>query len=312
MKSKSLKTKNRRINGFTIIEMVIVIVVIGILTAISVVSYNGIQAKARDTTVLADIDNMDEAQTQYGLKHDGNFLVYNSSGGPSSELEFTANDGNVIDVVTIGNEYCIRGYNPDSTKKTINDSYKKESSGGTCDSIVTIGTQTWMAKNLNVGTKIDGLLLHQSDNSILEKYCYDNDENNCNLYGGLYGWDEMMGYTTTEPNQGICPTGFHVPLYSEWATLSTFLGGNSMAGGKLRVGGSSGFNALLSGGIYNHTYVQKGVYGQFFSSTIYSVFPLTEARLRLIDTVNPNLLDEGSGNRNGVLGISVRCIMDQN
>ena len=63
---------------------------------------------------------------------------------------------------------------------------------------VEIGTQCWMAENLNIGTRIDGSR-KQTDNAILEKYCYGDNEANCDIYGGLYQWNEMMQYVT---NQG--------------------------------------------------------------------------------------------------------------
>ena len=68
--------------------------------------------------------------------------------------------------------------------------------GGQTYSIVSIGTQCWMAENLNVGTRIDDPA-NQTNNSTLEKYCYDNLESNCDVYGGLYQWNEMMQYVTT-------------------------------------------------------------------------------------------------------------------
>lgn len=88
---------------------------------------------------------------------------------------------------------------------------------------VTIGTQTWMAENLNYGNQIDGSV-NQMDNPIIEKYCYDDNANNCATYGGLYQWNEMMQYITTEGTQGICPTGWHLPTDDEWKTLEMELG----------------------------------------------------------------------------------------
>ena len=85
---------------------------------------------------------------------------------------------------------------------------------------VLIGTQCWMKENMNAGTRIDGIT-PQTNNSILEKYCYDNSESNCTIYGGLYQWDEMMQYST---GQGICPSGWHVPTETEWSTLGTYIG----------------------------------------------------------------------------------------
>jgi uncharacterized protein (TIGR02145 family) len=88
---------------------------------------------------------------------------------------------------------------------------------------VTIGSQTWMAENLNFGTRINGDS-SQTDNNIIEKYCHDDDEANCTIYGGLYQWDEVMQYVNTESVQGICPTGWHLPSDDEWKTLEMELG----------------------------------------------------------------------------------------
>jgi len=58
---------------------------------------------------------------------------------------------------------------------------------------VTIGNQTWMKENLNVGTMIDSTK-DQANNGIIEKYCFENDTANCNKYGGLYEWAEAVQY----------------------------------------------------------------------------------------------------------------------
>ena len=73
-------------------------------------------------------------------------------------------------------------------------------------STVQIGSQCWMAENLNIGIMIPGANT-MGNNEEIEKYCYNNDESNCDIYGGLYQWNEMMQYTTTPGVQGICPTG---------------------------------------------------------------------------------------------------------
>ena len=57
------------------------------------------------------------------------------------------------------------------------------------------------------------------NNSTIEKYCYDNDSVNCEIYGGLYQWDEMMQYVLQEGTKGICPNGWHIPSDSEWKIL---------------------------------------------------------------------------------------------
>ena len=144
---------------------------------------------------------------------------------------------------------------------------------------VLIGPQCWFAQNLNVGTKVLGSA-NQTNNSIIEKYCYDDDENNCNVYGGLYQWDEAMQYSTTEGAKGICPTGWHLPTDAEWTTLTTFLGGEGVAGGKMKETGtthwaspntgatnSSGFTALPGGLRYVGGFYPLVYYGFFWTSS---------------------------------------------
>jgi len=151
--------------------------------------------------------------------------------------------------------------------------------------IVEIGNQTWMAENLNVGIRIDGSQV-QSNNGITEKYCYGNFDSKCAVFGGLYLWDEVMQYDTVEGTKGICPIGWHVPTDGEWATLTNFLGGQNVAGGKLKETGefiygtghwfqpnygatnSSGFTALPSGTrYYNGLFYDINSGNDFWSST---------------------------------------------
>ncbi|MEZ5197572.1 MAG: FISUMP domain-containing protein [Bacteroidales bacterium] len=83
---------------------------------------------------------------------------------------------------------------------------------------VQIGTQCWMAENLNIGILLTGFN-NQTDNGVIEKYCYSGYEFNCDDYGGLYQWNEMMEYITLEGSQGICPFGWYVPTDEEWKQL---------------------------------------------------------------------------------------------
>ncbi len=128
---------------------------------------------------------------------------------------------------------------------------------------VQIGNQCWMAENLNVGSRINGGEA-QTDNGTIEKYCYNNNNSNCDTYGGLYQWNEMMDYSPSDDGnpgttRGICPEGWHVPTDKEFKELEKFLGMSQAeadmentwrgtpAGTKLKEGGSSGYEALLSG-----------------------------------------------------------------
>ena len=83
-----------------------------------------------------------------------------------------------------------------------------------------------MAENLNVGIMVDGSE-NQSDNSKVERYCYNNDTTKCLNYGGLYQWAEMMGFNDScntkscahliqENHQGICPDGWRLLTYNDF------------------------------------------------------------------------------------------------
>jgi len=189
---------------------------------------------------------------------------------------------------------------------------------------VTIGTQTWMAENLNVGIRIDGIQ-DQTNNSIIEKYCYNNNQANCAIYGGLYQWDEMMQYVTTPGVQGICPTGWHIPTDGEWITLTNFLGGEFFAGGKIKSTGTiqygTGLWTIPNFGATNEsgfTAFPAGCYtgdGSFWGVSYYGFFwsssdtTSTNAWCRNLECEFNSIGRpfQGSGK---VLGFSVRCLKD--
>jgi len=81
-----------------------------------------------------------------------------------------------------------------------------------------IGSQCWLAENMNIGTMIANTS-NQTDNSEIQKYCYNNTIGNCTAYGGLYQWGEAMQYSTDTAAQGICPSGWHIPTDYEWKVL---------------------------------------------------------------------------------------------
>jgi len=145
---------------------------------------------------------------------------------------------------------------------------------------VAIGAQCWMAQNLNTGTMINNAV-NQTDNGAIEKYCFNNMESNCDVYGGLYQWNEAMYYINTEGWQGICPTGWHFPSNGEWVELMNFLGGSVVAGGKMKETGfthwyspntgatnESGFTGL-GGGLraVDASFISQFVYVFFWTST---------------------------------------------
>ena len=175
-----------------------------------------------------------------------------------------------------------------------------------------------MAQNLNIGTRVNGID-NQTNNGIIEKYCFGELETNCDIYGGLYQWNEMMQFGSSPGMQGICPSGWHLPTKPQWTELITYLGGSGVSGGKMKETGTlhwngpntganneSGFTALPGGHRYSEAgnfWGLKG-YGYFWSST--------ESYTSIASTVilyysNPYV---SQGDTNMLYGLSVRCVMD--
>jgi uncharacterized protein (TIGR02145 family) len=148
---------------------------------------------------------------------------------------------------------------------------------------VQIGSQIWMRENLKT-TKYRDLnnIVNVTDNTVWSglttgAYCwYNNDAATYkNTYGALYNW-----YTITD-SRGLCPTGWHVPTDAEWTTLSTSLGGESVAGSKLKEMGlthwtspntgatnETGFTGLGGGFRYTDgTFGGIGIHGNFWTAT---------------------------------------------
>src|ERR1035437_4685727 len=139
---------------------------------------------------------------------------------------------------------------------------------------IQIGPQCWLKENLDIGTRINGSV-NQTNNSTIEKYCYNDDPANCTTYGGLYQWNEAMQYVTTSGTKGICPEGWHLPTYAELQTLSTAVGGNGNALKAIGQGTGSGagtntsdFSALLAAGRNNNgSFGSLGLGALFWSSS---------------------------------------------
>ena len=184
---------------------------------------------------------------------------------------------------------------------------------------VKIGDQIWMTQNLNVDKFCNGDPISEaktneewnlaSINKTPAWSNFDNDKKNGSKYGKLYNW-----YAITDP-RGIAPKGWHIPSKEEWIKLSTYLGGESIAGNKMKstsgwdVSGEgnneSGFNGLPGGFRFDY-----GEFGNitglgFFSSTTQT--PISSIEVLTLDygTSTTFFAPFGKG-----FGMSVRCIKD--
>jgi len=106
---------------------------------------------------------------------------------------------------------------------------------------VVIGNQTWMAENLKTIHYRNGdpipLIVDNNAWSGLDSgaFCNCNNTNNMNFvdtYGILYNWHAVSD------SRNIAPTGWHVPTNEEWYQLIDFLGGEDVAGEKIKEKGT--------------------------------------------------------------------------
>jgi len=134
---------------------------------------------------------------------------------------------------------------------------------------VQVGTQCWTKENLKVtkyrdgsgipldtsgGVNGNGTGQTWSTRTTGARTAFEHNKNNLEVYGYLYNW-----YAVAD-NKGLCPSGWHVPSDTEWTTLINYLGGDNVAGGKMKTTGTtywkspnngatneSGFSGLPSG-----------------------------------------------------------------
>ena len=256
-----------------------------------------------DTTVTVTYDLKDEEQTNITIR-----MYVSEDSGTTWNYNYGEATGDIGTVT---------GVTAEAEQKTITWTYSGISSatfkvkiiaddeiadGSPCDGVATvvyegktyhtiqIGNQCWFKENLNVGTMITSDGAHsgtqQTENGSIEKYCYNNDVNNCTTYGGLYEWGEAVQYengasNSTSPSpaysgniQGICPSGWHIPSEAEYKTLqinvdykAVKLVNQRMVNG-LTATNTSGFSAIFMG--YRErfgSFKELGYETYFWSST---------------------------------------------
>jgi uncharacterized protein (TIGR02145 family) len=168
-----------------------------------------------------------------------------------------------------------------------------------------------LKENLDIGTMIQSSQT-QTNNGIIEKYCYGNDISSCVTSGGLYNWNEAMQYTTVSGAKGICPVGWHLPTQNDFAILalqaaytsnplkSVGQGSGSGAGTN-----TTGFSGLLVGFYYVNQFFDYGNSTSFWSSLQFSTL---DAYVMTLLATNNTLSYTSYGGKD--FGISVRCLKD--
>ncbi len=209
--------------------------------------------------------------------------------------------------------------------------------GVTCPSTVTdidgnvyntvlIGSQCWMAENLKVERYRNGNNINTGLSNIAWEVTgsgafavYNNLASNKATYGLLYNWYAAVDF------RGLCPVGWHVPTDAEWTELTDFLGGSSVAGGKMKTTGtlaagtglwlapnsaatnSSGFFGLPGGlrGV-SGSYFGEGLLGYWWSSSETLTFGFDAFNRSLYYLDGNAYIDDPEK----PAGFSVRCLLD--
>jgi uncharacterized protein (TIGR02145 family) len=194
-----------------------------------------------------------------------------------------------------------------------------DSRDGHVYNMVKIFNQVWMAENLaylpSVNLRRDG----STTDPRYYVYGYDGTDvtaakatSNYSTYGALYNWPGAMT---------ACPEGWHLPSFAEWTTLKTYLGGESVAGGKMKETGTthwltpntgatneSGFMGLPGGyrayaDITGQPFLYVGELGMWWSST--EDLSKVYASAVMLDYNSANLSFYGDQKD---YGRSVRCV----
>lgn len=261
-------------------------------------------------------------------------VVWSTLQNPTTDLLTKTNDGSgsggftsSITSLSPGTTYYLRAYATNANGT----GYGNQVSFITSSTSVTIGTQIWTIANLDVATYRDGVPIPQVTDpaawALLTTgaWCYyNNDPANGAVYGKLYNWYAVAGIfdaaSLLNPSlrKQLAPAGYHIPSDAEWSTLTTFLGGENLAGGKMKETGtihwknpntnatnSSGFNGLPGGYRY-----YDGSFGSIVSDGIWwssTEFNTTNAWLRDISYDDIGA-DRSNGDKEN--GFSVRCLKD--
>lgn len=227
-----------------------------------------------------------------------------------------------------GTTYYVRAYATNSigTSYGAQQTFTTLATAGTLTDIdgnvyhfVTIGTQTWMVESLKTTRYRDGTTIPnvadvaQWSNLQTGAYCdYNTTSTFSNTYGRLYNWYAMSN------SHNIAPAGWHVPTDAEWTTLTNYLNGENVAGGKLKEPGTthwsspntsatneSGFTAIPGGfRDYDGTFYNVGSHNYWWSISEYTA---STAWYRNVYYAN-SIVYRRNYSKNA--GFSVRCLRD--
>ena len=262
------------------------------------------------------------------VKQSSSSVVASSS---SVDILKSSSSGIVFDTArfcTPGYSYCDRSLGADSVQAGAYKKFTDTRNGRTYYYLTINGVDknkkpasvTVMAENLNVGVMVDGKK-DQNNDSKIERYCYDNDTANCDEYGGLYQWAEMMQLPSEcntkscanliKPNhQGICPNGWRLLTEDDFYVV-LHADGNKHGAEDVRATSFGGLNfsgySLIGAG-YNWDYVFKRL-----NESSYWFYPEEEVEDPQMGALagyqTKSLVANGAQYTYKTNAFSVRCVM---
>lgn len=277
----------------------------------------------------------------WGTSHDPDITGMKTDEGGGS--------GNFISTITgleIGVLYYVRAYatidegavyGSEITLRTWDNSEVVDVDGNIYSTVV-IGDQIWMSENLRVTRYSNGspIPLIEDDeqwdaldfDAMAFCWYYNDSAVFAADYGALYTWSAAMNgaansYSIPSGVQGVCPDGWHLPSNNEWVILLDYLGGEEVAGGKLKETGilhweypntdatnESGFTALPGGyRSSNGGFYRQGYIGCWISSSNYANYGIDPKRAYIIRLYNDQAYFNYTSELNEY-GSSVRCLKD--
>lgn len=232
-----------------------------------------------------------------------------------------------ISGLTANTTYYVRAYATNSNGTAYGSAISFTTQGGSANTFtdprdgkvyqtVTIGNQEWMAENLAYLPSVVGAGTGSLTTPYYYVYGYNGTDvnaakatSNYATYGVLYNWTAAVN---------ACPAGWHLSSDAEWTELTDYLGGESVAGGKLKETGTThwhspntgatnetGFTALPGGSLYGYGgFYNVGSYGNWWSATE------SYASYAWYRTMGYNGRDVGRSSYDKEFGLPVRCVRD--
>ncbi len=236
-------------------------------------------ALSRSNAEIVVQDTTDSAGHFEFLVHQGLYqlIAFDSSGWRSLQIvEITSEDDLMMGDV-LWNESPVLSSSSIIMASSSSTMTVVDPRDGQSYTIAEMGGITWMTQNLNYSGD-DG----QGGRAYNLGWCYGQDttvhtdNDSCVANGRFYNWTQAMNIDTLFINSlyngtdllvyGICPSGWRLPSEAEWLALQDSLGGMMVAAAAMREGGTSGFNAKMTGYLLTTVWEQPGEIAMFWSA----------------------------------------------